>query len=80
MNRKDLEKEVARVRVEKMARWMLLSEKNVSKDCPLHKILEKSFIERVLWLEDQTKFTLDHIIAQCEACNKCNFREMPSQT
>jgi hypothetical protein len=80
MDKKDLEKEVASARVEKVAKLMLLSEKNVPEDCLLYGVLKKSFVERVLWLEDQTKFTLDHIIAQCEACNKCNFREMPSTT
>jgi hypothetical protein len=80
MNKKDLEKGVVEARVEKMAKLMLLSEKNIPKGCLLHEILKKSFIERILWLEDQTKFTLDSIIAHCETCNKCKFREMPSKT
>jgi hypothetical protein len=78
-SKKDLEKEVAEARTEKMAKLMLVSEKDIPEDCLLYEVLKKSFIERILWLEDQTKPTLDHIIIQCETCNKCNFKAMPSK-
>ncbi|MDR2813004.1 MAG: hypothetical protein LBB05_04455 [Puniceicoccales bacterium] len=70
------EVEESEIRVEKMAKLMLISEKNLPEDCPLYEILKKPFIERILWLEDQTKFSMDCTIAQCEACNGCNLKEI----
>jgi hypothetical protein len=78
-NQQNFEKEVAKERMEQMAELMLMSEKNIPKDCPLRKILEKTFIERVLWLEDQTKHSLDVIITQCRNCGKCNFKNAPKK-
>ncbi|MDR2371532.1 MAG: hypothetical protein LBD60_00030 [Puniceicoccales bacterium] len=77
--RKDSKKEIVEARTEIMAKLMLVSEKDIQEDCLLYGVLKKSFIERILWLEDQTKPTLDYIIVQCEACNKCNFKAMPSK-
>jgi malonyl CoA-acyl carrier protein transacylase len=71
-DQRELEKEFAKIRVEKIAKLMVMPYwKAGGMDCRLREFLEKSFIERVLWLEDQTKFSLNNMIAQCEACGKC---------
>jgi hypothetical protein len=76
---REREREWAKIRVEKMAKLMVMARKEVEgMDCCLQEFLEKSFVERVLWLEDQTKHSLDNLIAQCEACGKCK-NENPTQ-
>ncbi|MDR1907116.1 MAG: hypothetical protein LBQ03_02810 [Puniceicoccales bacterium] len=79
-NQQNSEKEIAKTRIERMAELLLMSEKDIAEDCPLREILKKPFTERVLWLEDQSKFSLDRIIAQCEACSKCKLKEILSET
>jgi hypothetical protein len=75
----DLEREDAKEQVEKMVKLMLVLKKTVPDSCPLGEVLKKSFLERVLWLEEQTKSSLEYVMAQCKACGKCNFRELLSE-
>ncbi|MDR0417821.1 MAG: hypothetical protein LBH08_00030 [Puniceicoccales bacterium] len=56
-------------RNEKLAKLLLFSKKRKSADCcPIADFLEKSFVERVLWLEDQSHARLDALLQQCEMC------------
>jgi hypothetical protein len=78
-DQQDFEKDAAKARIEKIVKLLLMPKGDIAKDCPLREILKKSFIERVLWLGDQTKFSINHIIVQCETCGKCKFEKMPSE-
>jgi hypothetical protein len=78
-DQRELEKEWAKIRVEKMAKLMVMAPRKVEGiDCCFQEFLAKSFVERVLWLEDQSTHSLDNLIAQCEACGKCE-NENPIQ-
>ncbi|MDR1366715.1 MAG: hypothetical protein LBJ13_02280 [Puniceicoccales bacterium] len=56
-------------REEKLAKLLLFSKKHISANfCPITDFLEKSFAERVLWLEDQSRAQWDALIQQCETC------------
>jgi hypothetical protein len=57
---------------EELARLILMPGKSIKdQECPLLQLMEKSFMERVLWLEDQSKEQLDTIIKRCSKCGKC---------
>ncbi|MDR1590692.1 MAG: hypothetical protein LBR92_01715 [Puniceicoccales bacterium] len=78
-DQQDSKRKVAKEQVEKMVKLMLVLKKNVPDSCPLGEVLKKSFMDRVLWLEDQTKDSLEKVITQCKACGRCNFQEMLSE-
>ncbi|MDR0678252.1 MAG: hypothetical protein LBF44_01795 [Holosporaceae bacterium] len=66
----DKKDDIKTIREEKLARLLLCPIKRVSEDiCPIADFLEKSFVERVLWLEDQSRTRLSMIVQQCEACS-----------
>jgi hypothetical protein len=79
-DQQDAKQKAAEKRIERMVGLMLISEGDVPVDCPLREILKQSFSERVLWLEDQTKFSLDSVTSECRACGRCNFGGILSET
>ncbi|MDR2806800.1 MAG: hypothetical protein LBB11_01420 [Puniceicoccales bacterium] len=61
-----------RIDEEKLAELMLMPEKNIlGKHCPFRGLIERSFIERALWLQARTRSQLYAMIMQCEACAQC---------
>jgi hypothetical protein len=75
-NSKKIEKIIKKTREEKLAELILKSGKSIRDlECPFLPLIEKSFIERVLWLEDQNKEQLDNILKRCSNCGKCNWHE-----
>jgi hypothetical protein len=74
-------KVIEKTREEKLAKFILRSWKNIKDpECPFLRLMEKSFLERVLWLEDQSREQLDNIVRRCGDCGKCDMgvgKELP---